>query len=256
MKLKHFPFYLSHQIQLFWLKLRQGSALPKIHVVGDSHASFCFTNVIPVGVKREHSVYTLPLPDQSSGKGFRKLACCIHWMGPMTMFRVGRDQLRAVHLRQMGVREKDITVFVFGEIDVRCHIEKQSQLQNRSMEAVVEDLIKAYLAAILRNKALFKQLQCVVCTVVPPTDKAFNVKFPFYGALDTRISLTKHLNAVLRQQCAAYGLPVLDLYTPHCTAHGDLRYECSDGGVHIASHFNGPIKAKLINLLASTSMMC
>ncbi len=226
MKFKYFRHFLPAWFQ--WLCTR---SKPHIHVIGDSHGSYCFTNVLPVKTKKERSVWKLPFS--------------IHWLGPVTMFRIGRD---GIDLKKLKVRDQDLAVFVFGEIDVRCHIEKQSTIQNKTLESIVEELATRYVKAIVSNRKNFKQLRFVVCLVVPPTDRAFNAKFPIYGELKTRIAITRQLNAKLREICTQEKIPVLDLYGPYSTEEGDLLEKISDGNVHISPNHNEAIKEKLLGL--------
>ena len=43
-------------------------------------------------------------------------------MGHVTMHRIGRDSLSYFNIKDYSVQENVYVVFVFGEIDVRCHI--------------------------------------------------------------------------------------------------------------------------------------
>jgi hypothetical protein len=78
------------------------NASPNIHVFGDSHVSE-FSN-IP--------------------------GCLLHYVGPITMHRIGRDGLNFLDMTSYGVQENEVAIFVFGEIDCRCHIGKQRDKQN------------------------------------------------------------------------------------------------------------------------------
>lgn len=232
--------YLPHWFRLLWIN----KALPKVHVIGDSHASFCFTNIIPVKTKNEQSLFFY----QTKKKEKKKIPFSIHWMGPMTMHRVGRDGMKAVNLSNLQIRNGDVAVFVFGEIDVRCHIEKQSISQQRSWEEVMDDLSCRYIKTILENKKQFHHLSCVVCGVIPPTDRSFNVKYPFYGELETRVKLTQALNRKLQDLCTYHDLIFLDLYPDFSSKNGDLKKDVSDGGVHISPSLNDQVKQKLLAL--------
>lgn len=244
-KIKVHLLLLEHRIKLAFAALAKKRPL-KVHVIGDSHSSFCFTNVLPVKVHLERSLFRY---QNHHGKN-ASLSFAIHWLGPMTMFRVARDGLKAFNLKSMNVQEGEITVFAFGEIDVRCHIEKQSAVQGKEIDDVIGQLVKQYIAAVVENRNQFNHIHCVVCSIVPPTDNNFNPKYPVYGSLKTRIDITKKMNSKLQELCARNNIHLLDLYTDHCTDEGNLRFECSDGGVHIAPQRNAQIKQKLLQLLA------
>lgn len=232
MRLHRFPFLLKQYFSVFVYSLF--SKKPSVHVLGDSHASFCFTHRYPVRKPLEKLVY-------------RKQLFQINWLGPVTMFRVGRDSLQFIDLKKLGVKEQDSVIFSFGEIDVRCHIEKQSILQNRPFEQVVDMLVENYMAAIVANKHQYNSLQCIVCTVVPPTDSNSNKKYPTYGQLETRIAITRYLNNKIKEACPSHGLQVLDIYSQLATTDGALNKALSDGSVHIAPRHNNMIKNMLIH---------
>ena len=193
----------------------------QIHIFGDSHAHFSFQNV----------------------KG-----CTIHWLPDITMHRVGRDSISFLNLLQYDVRENDTAIFVFGEIDVRCHVAKQCAA-GRTLDNVVTTLAEKYIATILKNKALYHKLHCVVFAVLPPTDASYNPEFPYRGTLNERVMFTESLNQELYRQCKAHGIHILDVTQSYKTAEGYFNLHLSDGRVHIGHNATGPVRDKLYALL-------
>ena len=245
MKLRYIIKFIPHWLEFYFLKYSPlHKRIPHLHVIGDSHSSFCFTNVVPMATSRENSILRYKQKNKTI-----KLPCSIHWLGPVTMFRVGRDNINLINLKTMKAKENDIVVFLFGEIDIRCHIEKQSNLQKRSSDIIIDEMVEKYISCIVDNKKQFNTLHCIVGTIVPPTDRAYSEKFPFYGSLETRIALTKKLNTKLHEHCAKHDLPILDLYTDYSTSKGDLKAELADRSVHIDSKHNFAIKKNLLKLL-------
>lgn len=195
---------------------------PTVHVFGDSH----------------------------SKKGFSTIkGCKVHRLGPITMHRIGRDSLSFLDVAKFDVKENDTAVFVFGEIDVRCHIGKQRDLKGRDLDDIIDTLVKRYLATILENRNAYASLHCVVFAVIPPTNGAYNPKFPIHGTLEDRISITKKLNAKLAEECAKNDVALINVYDDFATPRGDLLPHLSDGTVHIEPKYNGPIRTQLSNLL-------
>lgn len=138
-----------------------------IHIIGDSH-SLMFAEI--------HE-------------------CLIHHIGPVTMHRIGRDSL---NICNFGIHNHDFIVFVFGEIDVRCHIGIQRDRHLRSEEDIINTLIDNFIRSILDCSTGNNQL--MICSVVPPTDTYFNPDFPFYGTLQDRVLLTNKLNTRYNQK--------------------------------------------------------
>jgi lysophospholipase L1-like esterase len=193
-----------------------------IHVIGDSHS-----------------------------REFRQIPSCkIHWLGPITMHRVGRDGLACVNLQQLKVKEGDVAVFAFGEIDVRCHIGKQRDQKNRDLDEVIENLVIPYFHTLALNRALYKKLLIVVYSVTPPVEICLNPKFPSYGPVEDRVAIAKTLNARLADLCKQLEIEFLDVYEDYANPDGTLKVEYSDGGVHIAPAHNQAIAQKLNEILS------
>jgi hypothetical protein len=194
----------------------------EIHVFGDSHSFFCFDKID--GIK-------------------------VHWLGPRTMHRVGREGLLGLNSITFGVQNNDICIFVFGEIDVRCHVGKQRDIYHRSEDEILKELVQQYVNTIIENRKLFQTLHCVIFAVIPPSDNGYNPDYPFYGTLEERVRLTKTLNQYLKDVARESGIYVLDVYENYATSSGSLNPEMSDGQVHINQNCNGPVKEELAKLL-------
>lgn len=165
------------------------------------------------------------------------------------MHRISRDNLSFLHLPSHTVKEGDVAIFVFGEIDVRCHIGKQRDLSHRSLEEIIDTLVMRYLETIKLNRQLYQDLTCIVYSIVPPTDLNFNPEFPFYGSLEERVIITKQMNKRLSDWCHFYNISFLDIYDDYANDDGSLNTALSDGTVHIHPSHNEAIFHKLANIL-------
>ncbi len=198
-----------------------------VHTIGDSHSCCSFLNI----------------------EGIQ-----FHHQGPLTMHRVGRDGIKLINLKHIGINEGDVIVFSFGEIDVRCHIGKQRDLKGRSEDEILDRLVERYIQTILDNKKQFMSLHPVIFCVVPPSNNHFNPVFPYYGTIEDRISITKKLNLRLTQAARYNGIAVLDVYDDYSTPLGDLRLELSDGTIHIGGQHTQAVKRKLNALISSLGL--
>jgi hypothetical protein len=189
-----------------------------IHIIGDSH-SLMFQNIE---------------------------GCVIHHVGQITMHRVGRD---GINLTNYGIKENDLVVFTFGEIDVRCHIGIQRDKYKRNEKEIINTLAEYFLLSILENKKQFMNINFVICSIVPPTNANYNPEFPFYGALEDRIVLTKQLNKILKNKCELNDFGFLDIYDYYSLKNGELNPAISDGNIHIRYDCNNEIKKHLFDLM-------
>lgn len=178
----------------------------KVHVFGDSH-SFSFSEI----------------------PNFE-----IHWLGPVTMHRIGRDGKSFLNVKNFGVNENDTCIFVFGEIDVRAHIFKQKNL-GREVPEIIEDLSRRYVDVIESIRQDFFSLNCIIYNVTPPCDFHENPSFPRVGSLHDRVQATLQLNKSIQQKCILKSIQFIDLYEILSDREGILRYEISDQTVHVSA---------------------
>ena len=193
-----------------------------LKIFGDSHAKYFF--------------------------GFIKNAD-ICWLGPVTMHRAGRDQ--AWFLRSLETSSDQVGVCVFGEIDVRCHIEKQATTKRVSLENIVEELAARYVKSIRENSPFSIN---VVVGCPPPADGPGleNRDFPVFGTIEKRVVITRLLNTKLRELCNTYNLLFLSVPSLYQTAKGQLDERFSDGSVHIHPDLAWPMVRELETLIGTT----
>lgn len=191
------------------------------HVFGDSHAAFCFGAWQGVDV---------------------------HWLGPVTMYRVGREGAAFVHSRINNYTPSDAILFIFGEIDARCHIGRIADASGTDRQFVIENLVSKYLDSICAISAEFPGSRMVVSCIPPPSDLNHNPDYPVYGTLDDRVYVTQQLNMAIRQHAKNRDVLFLDFFFYFADKNGRLRVERSDGTVHIAPDCSAPIMSRLTAL--------
>ena len=91
-----------------------------IHIYGDSHADFSFLHL-----KLDHNNLYLP---------------------NITMFRIGRDGI-IINFNKDTIQKDDIIVLSYGEVDCRCHIQRQINLGNNE-DNIINELVSNYFKTI------------------------------------------------------------------------------------------------------------
>jgi hypothetical protein len=203
-------------------RLTQMVGLEDVLVFGDSHSDFCFG-----GIPR----------------------CKVHWLGPMTMHRVGRDGLAALDVRQFGATAQHHLVFIFGEIDIRAHVTAQRDSHGRELTEVVRTLCDSYVETVAQNRVNTGALSATICSVPPPMVCENNAEVPFNSSLPERIAITRGTNQILREQCQLRGLHFLDLYRYFCSPAGHMVRGFSDQVVHIRREFCEIVEYELESVL-------
>lgn len=195
-----------------------------------------------------HLFSTILVVGDSHSREFKGIEeCQIHWVGPVTMHRIGRDGLDGFDLSSQ-LQEAEAVVLVFGEIDVRCHIGKQVDRAQRSCEEAIDTLARNYIRTILKNRERYQNLW-IVYSVTPPIDHPSTPEFPFYGSLQQRAEYAELLNAKLDELCWLENIPFLDTYNFYALEDDTLDPSMSDGNVHINHIYNQPIREALDAIL-------
>lgn len=211
-----------------------------IHIFGDSHAAFCFSNERTAIPRDENSIFNyngIPIPFS------------IHWFGSKTMHSIGRDGLAGFNLKNFGMQDFDVAVLVFGEIDARCHIGKQRDNNKRELSEIITTLSTNFLKTVIENLQLFNNVYCVIVSIIPPTNNVFNEVYPYHGSLEDRVAITRLLNDCLKSLCLDNNIDFLDTYSLYANDEGALDNNHSDGVVHVNAQENDLIKQYLIELL-------
>lgn len=200
----------------------QPKLLPvRLHVFGDSHASACFDRFTDAN---------------------------IYWLGPLTMHRVGRDGADFV-LKYVPISEPDdLFVFVFGEIDVRCHIIRIAEKKGRTPEMVVNDLVDRFINSI-EEVMKGRSGRVVICSVVPPSTFSGDPNYPTCGTLRDRVAIQTMLNEKLRSSAGKSKFLYLDFARFYVDRKGGLCIGRSDGAVHIGLDHTKPIRDELARLI-------
>lgn len=183
--------------------------------------------------------------DSHSGEFANIEGCVIHYLGPRTMHRVGRDGLEVLDFKSLGIQENETVILAFGEIDARCHIGKQRDLHQRDLNEIIDTLLKNYFNTIFKNLSQYQHLNILTYTVTPPVIVAWNPEYESYGEPEDRVLISKLLNQRLIEMSSSFGFGTIDVYDDYANPDGTLIEEQSDGSLHIRTSCNQAIKEKL-----------
>lgn len=194
-----------------------------IYIFGDSHAKFSFKNL-----QYPHCNCSEP---------------------SITMHRIGRDKL-IPNFNSSIHTENDTLIFAFGEVDCRCHIQRQKDA-GRNEEDIIEELASKYFEAIISNIRIYKNV--IITGIIPPTEQndyenlngPIRHEFPFVGSDEDRVRFTEKMNQKLMFYADKYNFFYFYPYEDYELPNGCLNYRYSDNCVHIGD--NSEILKKFSN---------
>lgn len=179
-------------------------------IVGDSHAQACFQ-----GFPGAH----------------------VEAINGRTAWRVANNGIDDV---PFSPHSDDTVVWLFGEVDCRCHLRRVADRGGHDVDDVVAILAKRY----VRRIALYPGRH-VVCSVVPAADVDMNRDYPTYGDIHQRVYVTRKFNEFLACRCLRNGIAFCDYHAAFATPGGWLDASLSDGNVHVATEHNGACRDAL-----------
>lgn len=202
--------------------------LNTLHIFGDSHGNYNFLNIKYKNVRNNYSNST-------------------------TMYRVGRDKLKCIDFIASGIKNNDVVIYQFGEVDCRCHIGKQILL-GRELDVVISELVNYYIESIKINLLNYTKIKIIICCIPPTMNQEtyedfhgpITHEFPFIGTNIERSQYTKLVNYELNKKCIENNFHFLDYYYLYTNEEGTLKEELSDSIVHILD--NSLILKKLYEL--------
>lgn len=186
-----------------------------IYIYGDSHASFSFKNL------KLH---------------YNDLHC-----PSITMFRIGRDDI-IINFNKDIIKKDDIIILSYGEIDCRCHIQRQINL-GINEDNIINELVSNYFKTI-KNNIINIDAKIIIVGVIPPT-KQYDYEilygpvlheFPFVGSDECRVRYTNKVNKLLEELSIINNYIYFNPYSYYERLDGTLKHELSDSTVHLGNN--------------------
>lgn len=233
-----------------------------IHIFGDSHSAYSFTNLYSAGIPPTPSLSNWPLTYEKSSFNYNETISApflIHWIS-FTMHEIGKSGLNTLDFRKYDVQNGDIALVHFGGMDFyHGHIERQ-YMRGRSLEDIVGTLAQNFIATVIANKKMYENLTIIVMGAMAPCIFPHNknefVQFVPNVSYESFIGgANKMLNAELARHCKSNDLLYINVNAFFQDAKGILRPELSDrvhsgyGGHHVKPSYNYVIKQELVKLI-------
>jgi hypothetical protein len=173
---------------------------------------------------------------------WKKLADYCHKLGPRLMYSVGRDGINILDISKKiyKIKNDDIVVFSFGEVDCRNRIKKYIT-EDKSYQDAIEDIVKSYFNVLrlniinLQNKNI--NVNVLIYNVIPPVrskDVPNNPTYPYNGSDEERKNYHLYMNEMLKKYTKIEGWTFFDIYDHYCDKDGFLnRHFAKNNDIHL-----------------------
>lgn len=186
-----------------------------IYIYGDSHADRCFKGLMV-------HYYNLHVPS-------------------ITMFRIGRDNT-IINFNKEHMKKNDIIILSYGEVDCRCHIQKQINL-GKDEDDVINELVYNYFRTI-KNNTVDMNINIIIVGVIPPVRQyefeeingPIIHEFPFVGTDENRVRYTNKMNKLLEKMSIDNKYIYFNPYSYYTRPDGTLKFELSDKTCHLGNN--------------------
>jgi len=191
-------------------KIRILINLPIYYVIGDSHTT-----------------------------NFLNPAFIIHHIGPATAYRLnfskssthGREKVLKI-LKNIYKQKPLNVIFVFGELDVRIHINKTAQEKKISIANVVSSTVDSYFNFLKYIKTNFPMINIYVFNVLPQGEEGNIYNFPYYADREKRAAIAVEVNKKLEIYSKKANYKFIDIYNMLIDSKGRRKKEYVFDDVH------------------------
>ena len=196
---------------------------PMIICLGDSHSS--------VFSKEERIIAQWPDKEFRLLSKFKPVR-----IGPATAYNLNKkiDLLNSVLNRTFYLRTSFV-LFCFGEVDIRAHIIKQSQLQKRDAELIIKECVDRYISTVLEVKPIRKIRKSIFAPIASwSMEKPYSG--PSFGTNIERNNITRLFNKYLEKKCLENNIIFISIFEEMLNKDGSTNADFLDDygtGIHL-----------------------
>jgi hypothetical protein len=192
----------------FRLRVLRGMSI--YHVIGDSHTT-CFLHQ----------------------------AFIIHHIGPSTAYKLNfkksktRGKEKVLKILNRIYKNKELNViFVFGELDVRIHINKAANEKNISVGKVINSTVNSYFNFLKDIKNKYPLINIYIFNILPQGEEGNIYNYSYYADRNKRSSIAVSVNNKLRINSKKENFKFIDIYDKLIDEKGNRKREYVFDDVH------------------------
>jgi len=196
---------------------------PNIVILGDSHVRIYNSSEILNNVF--NTVKIIHTDSEDMNRNGKFIPYLLHTIST-------KGEIYLDHYMEM-YKDVDYMMFIFGEPDVRIHINKQINICNRNEDEVIETLCKNYINKLLN--IVPKNIKIIIRYILP--QRVYSMYGSIYvpvGHFSDRVRYTNKMNSKFKELCANNNILFFDNYKKDklINDNGTLKDEFCDGLTH------------------------
>jgi hypothetical protein len=206
-----------------------------IHCIGDSHSA--------VFSGEETMQPCWPDPAANKIAYFKS-----YRIGPATAYQLATKQpIIESLINSLELTSKDYLMFCFGEVDIRAHLIKQSQIQNRPVEELVVECVERYVQSL----SVYKKYNVPIIVWGPIAswcDQKVYTGGPSFGTNLERNLITNAFNTTLELCCIKQQFEFITIFPEMLnddgTTNGDFLDDWEGSHMHLSQRSMSTILQK------------
>lgn len=131
-------------------------------------------------------------------------------LGPATAYQLENKKHLIDDILSQHYNTGDSLLFCFGEVDIRAHLIKQMQLQNRNLDDIVKECVDRYFKVIIDYKN--QGINCIVWGPIASWHESKRYSGPSFGTCVERNLVTKEFNRYIEELCNLHGVGFVTIF--------------------------------------------
>jgi hypothetical protein len=131
-------------------------------------------------------------------------------IGPATAYQLETKKYIIDDIIKKHYKDDDSVLFCFGEVDVRAHLIKQMNLQNRPIDDIVKECVDRYFDVILHYKN--SGINCIVWGVIGSWHESKYYTGPSFGTCVERNKVSEKFNNYIEELCKLHNVGFVSIF--------------------------------------------
>jgi hypothetical protein len=194
----------------------------KIHCIGDSHASFFggLEKIQPRIDEDEKTTNQYPFFNS-------------YRIGPATAYQLHNKQtIIETLIDNLHLDDADKLMFCFGEVDIRAHLIKQSNLQKRNINDIVYECVSRYISSV--SYYLKYNRRILIWGPIASWSNKKPYSGPSYGSNLERNYVTRIFNGYLSDLCLKNNFQFVSIFEEMLNSDGTTNPHYIMDDIHLS----------------------